>query len=535
MDPAARLCDECRQPPHSPKEKLLCCSRCHQAWYHDATCQKRHYHKHHQAVCQFRANRQNPALSLFEGLQVIPTPHVGRAVIATQEFAAQALVLIEPPALFFNARLGYLELFDAFLRLSQKEQAQVLDMQGGPLDSRRQFLVQGEYQSFQHNRRLAAQYLTLENAKHLLSIVNTNAHRFPLEEGGGTVRDHYTGLFPKASLVEHSCHPNCSIVIRQGLLYYIAERKIQPLERISISYQGCIYEQPRHFRQAFLHENKAFWCQCTRCLSWDECNPIACPYCTDGIMFQSGATLKWSCLSCQLVCPETDDKIRDQLAELAAYAAQLESVRGRLQQGDLPRAWMACVELTETAAVTLSPLSYLHMMTYQLVSQAATSLARMWMKQQGMPVTHPNVSSLLSMSGMAMLKRVLWLHRNTQIVQGDLSLEEAVVQSQMPQPDPYPFHVRGATTEQVQSMVAMICDQPLDDQHVLVDQYIVETFQAGQDLILAGQEELALALFLRIEHQLTNCPRLSRHDLKKVQEFMDSKGQHHSFGNFLLD
>ena len=64
-----RKCDACQKPPYKDDQnkpiKMLRCSRCQNAWYHDATCQRKHYkiHKHN---CRL----SKPSLSSSNGVSI---------------------------------------------------------------------------------------------------------------------------------------------------------------------------------------------------------------------------------------------------------------------------------------------------------------------------------------------------------------------------------------------------------------------------------------------------------------------------------
>ena len=95
------------------------------------------------------------------------------------------------------------------------------------------------------------------------------------------------------------------------------------------------------------------------------------------------------------------------------------------------------------------------------------------------------------------------------------------------------FNVDGVTREKAECAVNLICEKP--PMPCMVDQYVVETFQAGQDFILSGDSDLALMLFRRLEHELITCVQLTPKELKGIKKFLDSDGTINPFGNFLLD
>jgi len=95
----------------------------------------------------------------------------------------------------------------------------------------------------------------------ICSRINTNSHRM-----------HYlilpqcilgVGLFPLASLINHSCHPNCAFHNQGQTLYVRTLCDVKQGEELCYSYIDLY--QSRSKRQAELLSSKFFECQCERC------------------------------------------------------------------------------------------------------------------------------------------------------------------------------------------------------------------------------------------------------------------------------
>lgn len=94
----------------------------------------------------------------------------------------------------------------------------------------------------------------------LLSKLETNAFNVC----DGDLQPVGIGVYPDASLLNHSCRPNASTVFEGTALYVAAARDIAPGEEITISYidLGADLEH----RRAELRQGFGFVCACERCL-----------------------------------------------------------------------------------------------------------------------------------------------------------------------------------------------------------------------------------------------------------------------------
>ena len=75
-----------------------------------------------------------------------------------------------------------------------------------------------------------------------------------------------TGIFPLASLFNHSCDPNVFRYSLGDLLIFRAAREIQPGEELFISYiPNEVLSEPRRIRREFLGD-RDFTCSCRKCM-----------------------------------------------------------------------------------------------------------------------------------------------------------------------------------------------------------------------------------------------------------------------------
>ena len=79
------------------------------------------------------------------------------------------------------------------------------------------------------------------------------------------------GLFPTASLLNHSCEPNCemfrSFSKHSPTCVFVAARHIEEGEELTISYLPDVGTKPVHERKEYLEYNYGFQCECPLCQS----------------------------------------------------------------------------------------------------------------------------------------------------------------------------------------------------------------------------------------------------------------------------
>jgi len=95
----------------------------------------------------------------------------------------------------------------------------------------------------------------LELVEKLLRIAEANCHAF----------ESRVGLFPLASIANHSCEPNCGHTTHGGALRYYANRAIAEGEQITISYLCDLLATSTRERRTTLLLQKCFFCCCARC------------------------------------------------------------------------------------------------------------------------------------------------------------------------------------------------------------------------------------------------------------------------------
>ena len=323
-DNDAGCCDFCGKPPRT--KPLLKCSRCKQAYYHDATCQKKHY-KVHKKVCRplqevLVTDSKSATFTVSgntSGIQVVDSTsrQLGRVTTSTRSFEPGECVFTDRPSIIFDTSNGFFGLWDAFLDSSPATQREILDLQheqqqntdsssklssdddtaNQNTDNIRQKLVTKELKRYHAAREDLSSLLPEDLARKLVRIVDLNAHAYNpagaihnINEGldsentSGTSTNHSTSktaLYVMGSMPEHSCCPNMtSHTNSQGTMEFISEVPIPKNTHVSWSYIPRVLERSRKDRQLQLSSKKHFDCLCRRCLGPDECNPLNCDVCS---------------------------------------------------------------------------------------------------------------------------------------------------------------------------------------------------------------------------------------------------------------
>ncbi len=179
-----------------------------------------------------------------------------------------------------------------------------------------------------------------DTAGRILAILNCNSHQ--IENVGGS------GVFLQASMMEHSCVPNCNFVTQDEDIFVIAIAPVQAGDALSIDYAQAFY-RPVTERRAALERSHGFLCDCDGCFNQrDRCRAFHCPMavtnrsngvptfvpslgrsrpspseCTSGIVHPTGVAdlsslppdadaaladlgLDWSCETCGYVLNESE-------------------------------------------------------------------------------------------------------------------------------------------------------------------------------------------------------------------------------------
>lgn len=100
-----------------------------------------------------------------------------------------------------------------------------------------------------------------ETLHRICGIVEVNAHYINLENG-----QEISGVYPTASILEHSCVPNCMFSFdfrKQFRLKMQSGKDIKKGEHLSIMYTHMLWGT--QMRQEHLMINKYFICRCVRC------------------------------------------------------------------------------------------------------------------------------------------------------------------------------------------------------------------------------------------------------------------------------
>ncbi|KAL3943357.1 MAG: hypothetical protein SGBAC_002560 [Bacillariaceae sp.] len=516
-----------------------------------------------------------------EEFQVVDTnSELGRVAIATKDFHTGEVVLREEPAAIFNTQDGYVGLWEAYLNATPQQQAAIGKMQADSVekDPERMTLIKDEFQRFQKEANLndaSKQQLDFQLAQTLVEIVLINAHDVRTEGSGNYVEyediGSKTALFPLGSKLEHHCAPNISFdTTPQGQLEYVTETtKIARGERLTISYTGHVYEEPRQLRRANILQLKRFLCNCTRCLGWDECNPMNCPQCSHGshgsggsgvgvgkigTLFQWGRDSSWHCQACSWKGRTEDDLIAKQLSDHQSWSQKIDTIMERLETtGFHPSMVMEASILQNVVTTKLSALHWLHPKAYHTLRIVATSQARLLMKQQKKTSRDPAVVAMLQLAGKCQLEHFVWLSRNISLVQ------------QQQQQQQQHHHTVETATVPAKTMLQELCQtvglvEPLQERNLrtkeslepylesivsraskngdsllnINSQTVELVFHAGLDLILVGHSQLVAKLYECFRTMLEQWRILSVDNRKRIQLLVKSKGKKNPFPNHIL-
>jgi len=151
--------------------------------------------------------------------------------------------------------------------------------------------------------------LSVRDAGLMLAILNTNSHELTDVRG--------SGIFLRASLMEHSCLPNCNFSTTGREMQILALRPVQPGDNLSIDY-GEGWYRPVSERRAGLLKSHGFLCFCVACTSLpDKSRAFSCPATVNGARCPG------------VVYPVGAD---DKEAEVKAWAGLVESGQQFLQE-----------------------------------------------------------------------------------------------------------------------------------------------------------------------------------------------------------
>eukprot|EP00980_Cylindrotheca_fusiformis_P013460 scaffold3437_cov113-Cylindrotheca_fusiformis.AAC.27 len=473
-----------------------------------------------------------------DGIQVVDTNSpLGRVVLATKDFKAGEIVLCEAPAIVFEDQTGYTALWDAYQNASPQTQKEILEMQADSVLGEKEIMerIQTDLLLMKKKRN---EEIDPTLARTLVEIALINAHAYQPE---GTTTEGYdselskAALFTMGSKVEHSCAPNISFeTSSKGLLEYVTQVPIFKNERLSISYQSHVYEESRSQRRQNIHESKGFLCECSRCLNYDECNPLDCHHCNvKGTLFQLGADLSWKCQACDWKGDtSSEDTIEKQMKAQEELSQKLDAIKLRLEStGFHPAMVMECCIIQNIIASKFSALHWLHPKAYHSLRVVATSQARFLMKKKGLPKSDPSVIAMLQLAGKSQLEHFRWLSRNISLVHGTCKL-----------PDVCTKVVDNVESLQERKLRSKKDMEPYLDAVIstaessfnINTQTVSLIFHGGLDLLLAGHTERVAKLFTSFKEMLSQWKILSKENRKRIQILTKSKGKRNPFPNHIV-
>ena len=484
IEKQVKCCDYCGKPPLS--KPLLKCSRCKQAYYHDATCQKKHYKIHKEACRRHQEVLSNGGETTkgpnvhggedASGIQVIDSPckQLGRVAISTRQVQPGECVFADRPSVIFDTSNGFFGLWDAFLEADKATQERILDLQQEEhydtkesssnigtedTESPRQQLVTKELDRYYDTSQELRTQLPEALARKLVRIVDLNAHAYK-PAGGTNGHADKTALYVMGSMPEHSCCPNMtSHTDSLGVMEFMSEDFISKSDRVSWSYIPRVLEQCRKDRQLQLLTKKHFDCLCRRCLGPDECNPLNCAKCSTrkirplfGSLFQfrdheaaiaadasvredpGGENRKhkvpkyvWKCVSCGWLGREEENcgSIHEQLKQIDSLARQIETMQQKMQNsGQIdPMSLVQCFVLQGQVAKTCHPMHWLHPAVWSMIVSVNSAVISMAFRSSKTKGTDANLVSSLQLSAICQLKRAIWIRRVNSILHGRRGLD----------------------------------------------------------------------------------------------------------------
>eukprot|EP00741_Cyanophora_paradoxa_P001647 tig00000498_g1598.t1 len=180
----------------------------------------------------------------------------------------------------------------------------------------------------------------------LLCAVRVNAYGFPDGLLSGCKG---FGLYPRLSLMAHSCEPNAAFVASRGRLAVRANRRVPAGSEVAVSYVDLW--KPTAARRAYLRATKFFECSCPRCSSPDEggrcLSGVRCPHdgCGGYAHAPAGGGEGRECAACGRPA-----------GDLAAVAAAKDRFLGAASRGGTPAEEDARIAEARAALEAVRPL-----------------------------------------------------------------------------------------------------------------------------------------------------------------------------------
>ncbi|KAJ3163172.1 hypothetical protein HDU86_002341 [Geranomyces michiganensis] len=255
----------------------------------------------------------------MSGYEIRTIEGLGRAAVATKDFAIGDLIIAETPVLqvpttpsgssvftqlstvFMSLGQAGTEIGSEFMKAAARNEARFqanaivafLDLSEADRDIvLRNFALPSPPQNSSNDAlmlmdafataaaSLGGSMPPAETLKSLLKILATNAHEF-VEDGAV-----YVGLYEKGSKLAHSCSPKTVYLGDGRTLKHYAVQPIKAGDVITTNYtvrddiRAC---HPTHLRRAHLLRTKFFHCECTRCIAPDVLRTIPCDTCKGAI------------------------------------------------------------------------------------------------------------------------------------------------------------------------------------------------------------------------------------------------------------
>jgi hypothetical protein len=367
-------------------------------------------------------------------------------------------------------------------------------------------------------------------------------------------------LFAIGSKAEHSCCPNLTWTTNNGKMECVSECWIHPGDRLSISYVANVFERPCQERRAALQENKFFLCNCQRCRGLDNCRTLWCNCKENGILLWSGQKKAWVCTSCDR-SQIRDEFLTSSLQAEAELEERIQELEWRIHNEQPCQTLLheiLAVTKSDRWKATLHPSHFLNVSVYKLISTASALIANVQMMQESFPPPIAKFSPLLRLFAVALLKQIKWVEKSIYIAREGLDLQNLVscegllkdsfgngkkcsdLDYQEEKEDGMKewyshFSAEGADTSQVSALLDVLCCDEYPEYEAILGEsgtgsHVADSaFHAGQNLILAGNPDLALKLYKRYSPCIQRCTSVSVDDRARLRTFVNSNGQENPF------
>lgn len=321
------------------------CGGCKIISYCDKICQTLHWKTHKSSCKTSTENNDSPSVvnvkinvntscgaendEFINDVDVAMDALLGRVLISKRKILKGEVIFRERPLLVWD-ETNVSSCFESFLNSVELTQEHILDMYHPPLDGLENTRVNNQ-RDIAQNISAILNYSDIQKIHKVLMIRDTNAHAYfgEIQESTTYIKSENDAppskfaLYNLGSKVAHSCAPNCMYSSKWGgkCSTFVANVDLNPGDILTFSYINC-FESPTHIRRAKLKDEKAFHCDCRRCLGPDYSRGIRCSevtkhssrnklggkksknekkYHCQGFLLNSNQSNEWICNKCETI------------------------------------------------------------------------------------------------------------------------------------------------------------------------------------------------------------------------------------------